>query len=128
MMEGAASSQILQVCGRDIIFHIIPGQVIVNSWIDFEGIGSSTWSGFGREISGFFLLTKITSTTVLYQRRGLSFFPAIAVLVVISQFHQHSQRTDLNAGFIDKGLHLAGKAVPIGFHVGIFVFHSHHRK
>lgn len=53
------------------------------------------------------------------------FFPA--VLIVVSQLHQHPERAKFDARRFNPGLHLGRKGIPIGFHVGIFVFHDHHR-
>lgn len=53
------------------------------------------------------------------------FFPA--VLIVVSQLHQHPERAKFDARRFDPGLRLGRKGIPIGFHVGIFVFHDHHR-
>lgn len=48
----------------------------------------------------------------------------MAVFVIVTQFHEHPQGTEVDAGRKDARLDLSWKGIPVSFHLGVFVFHN----
>lgn len=48
----------------------------------------------------------------------------MAVFVIVTQFHEHPQGAEVDAGRKNARLDLSRQGIPVGFHLGVFVFHS----
>lgn len=119
---GAASSKVLQIGGGKVLFQIVPAKVCVDHRVNLGGNRFFDPVRAGPGDSGLFLVHSIPSNGD--SGLLLRLFLRIPVLVILSDFGEHAQGAQIDAGAVNGGLNVSGKRVPVCFHFRVLIFHT----